>query len=182
VKILVVFYSRTGSTRKVAEELSARCGGDLEEIRDAAPRFGLIRGWWRSIREVRRRAETSILPARLSPATYDLVVLGSPVWASSMSSPLRTWLNRHRHELKTIAAYVTQNGRGGERALAQIGDLCGTTPVATAIINARDIASDACKREVDRFVDVLAAHRAPSPKPAPPIEWYAEAHQGQLGW
>ena len=142
MKVLVIFYSRTGTTRKVAEAIGARCGAEIEQIRDARSRRGLLRGWWRSIREVRRCSETQILPTKKQAKDYDLVVLGTPVWASSMSSPLRTWINRHRSALRQVAVFVTQNGRGGDKAIAQITELCGVAPVARLILNAKDLASN----------------------------------------
>lgn len=152
MNVLVVFYSRTGNTRKVAEALVARCGAEIDCIRDAHSRRGLLRGWWRSIREVRRRSETEITSASKQVKEYDLVVLGTPVWASSMSSPLRTWINRHRSDLKQIAVFVTQNGRGAGKAIAQIVELCGIAPVARLVVNAKDIASDEYERKLDEFV------------------------------
>ena len=84
MKVLVVFYSRTGTTRIVAKAVSARCRADIDEIRDARHRKGILRGWWRSIWEVRRGSETQILPTAKHPENYDLIVLGTPVWASSI--------------------------------------------------------------------------------------------------
>lgn len=152
MKVLVVFYSRTGNTQKVAEALAARCGAELDCIRDAHSRRGLLRGWWRSIREVRRRSETEITSTSMQVDDYDLVVLGTPVWASSISSPLRTWINRHRSDLKQIAVFATQNGRGGDKAITQIVELCGIAPVARLVVNAKDIASDNYERKLDEFV------------------------------
>ena len=152
MKVLVVFYSRTGNTGKVAEALAARCGADIDRIRDAHSRRGLLRGWWRSIREVRRRSETEITSAGKQAKDYDLVVLGTPVWASSMSSPLRTWLNRYRSDLKQIAVFVTQNGRGGDKAIAQIVELCGIAPVARLVVNAKELASGKYEPKLDDFV------------------------------
>jgi flavodoxin len=155
-KILIVFYSRTGTTRRIAEAIRARCNADIEEIRDARPRDGLFRGWWRSIREARRGSETQILPTTKRVDDYDLVVLGTPVWASSMSSPLRTWLNSHRHEIRRVAIFATQGGSGGERALTAVAKLCALAPVARLVVNAGDVNSGACEAELERFVARLA--------------------------
>lgn len=152
MKVLVVFYSRTGTTRKLATAIGAGCRADIEEIRDVRSRKGILRGWWRSILEVRRGSETPILPTEKHVEDYDLVVVGTPVWASSISSPLRTWLNRHRRELKRVAVLVTQGGRGGDKAIAQLTTLFGLTPAAELIVNARDVASGAYRQRLDEFV------------------------------
>jgi len=46
-KILVVFFSRTGTTRGVAEGIARATGADLEELREARSRLGIL-GWLRS--------------------------------------------------------------------------------------------------------------------------------------
>jgi flavodoxin len=170
MKILVVFYSRTGITRKVARAVGAQCRADIEEIRDARPRKGLLRGWWRSIREVGRGRETQILPTAKRAENYDLIVLGTPVWASSMSSPLRTWLNRHRSELKRVAVFVTQGGRGGDKAIAQLATLFDLAPAAELIVNAKDVTSGAYKKRMEEFAARLLASQPAEANPAPSHE------------
>jgi menaquinone-dependent protoporphyrinogen IX oxidase len=152
MRTLIVFYTRTGTTGKVAQALSERCGAEIEQIRDVHPRRGLLRGWWRSIREVRRRSEAEILTTGKQPQEFDLVILGTPVWAGSMSSPLRTWINRNRSSLEQVAVFVTQGGRGGEKAAAQVAELCGTAPVARLVVNAKDLASAKFEKQLDEFV------------------------------
>lgn len=44
MKALVAFYSRTGNTKKLAEEISKILEADIEEIRDKKDRSGAI-GW-----------------------------------------------------------------------------------------------------------------------------------------
>lgn len=151
-RILIIFYSRTGTTRRLAEALRARCDADIEEIRDARPRRGLFRGWLRSLAEVRRRTETQILPTVKRVEGYDLVVVGTPVWAHSMSSPLRTWLSQHYGHIRQYAVFATQGGSGGDKAIAQVAALCGTPPVASLVVGARDLASPACEASLDAFV------------------------------
>lgn len=116
-------------------------------------------GWWRSIREVRRGSETQILSTAKRPENYDLVVLGTPVWAGSISSPLRTWLKRHRSELERVAVFVTQGGRGGGKAIAQLSTLFGLVPRADLIVNAKDVASGAYSGRLDEFAARLLAHQ-----------------------
>jgi len=47
MKILVVFYSRTGATRTVAQKIADLVKGDLEEIKDTRNRAGIL-GFLRS--------------------------------------------------------------------------------------------------------------------------------------
>jgi flavodoxin len=87
-RILVVYYSRSGSTRKIAEALSAALTCDLEEIVENKSRAGFF-GYMRSLVEARQKRPSVIEPAKRDPSSYDLVVVGTPVWGWPVSSPVR---------------------------------------------------------------------------------------------
>ena len=65
--ILVIHYSRSGNTQKVAQAIARACGADLEQIRDVKPRHGLW-GWIRSGREAMRAIPAEIRPLKRDPA------------------------------------------------------------------------------------------------------------------
>jgi hypothetical protein len=67
-KILVVYYSRSGTTRRVAKALSATLNGTAEEISEPRGRVGFF-GYWRSIIEARRKQHPNITPANNDPST-----------------------------------------------------------------------------------------------------------------
>ena len=86
MKSLVVYYSRTGNTKFVAEEIAAEIGADIEEIVDLKSRAGTM-GWLSAGRDATINRQTKIAETKRNPADYDLVVVGSPVWAWSPSAP-----------------------------------------------------------------------------------------------
>src|ERR1041384_1336055 len=91
---LVVFFSRTGTTRALAEAIARATGGDLEELRESRSRQG-IWGWLRSGYEGTYRRSTEPLPLAQNPQDYDLVFVGSPTWNKSLASPVRGFLEAH---------------------------------------------------------------------------------------
>ena len=90
-KTLVVFYSRSGTTRTVAQALSEALQCDLEEITEPKPRTGSL-GYMRSLLEARLKRPSTITPKKHNVSSYDLVVVGTPVLAWSLSSPVRAHL------------------------------------------------------------------------------------------
>lgn len=81
MKTLVVFYSRTGKTRKVAMELATSLGADVEELIDQKNRMGII-GYIKSGRDAIWKKRARLQQTEKDPSAYDLVVLSTPVWAS----------------------------------------------------------------------------------------------------
>ncbi|PZQ10832.1 MAG: hypothetical protein DI564_15180 [Rhodanobacter denitrificans] len=114
-KILIVFYSRTGTTGRVAEQLAAALDAPLTAIEEPRRRRGLT-GYLRSAREAARCALPPILPPTRDPADYDLLVLATPVWVGHVASPMRSFLQGYRSTLRRVAFFCTCGGRGAERA------------------------------------------------------------------
>jgi len=152
--ILLAYYSRTGYTRKVAMEIAAACGCDVEEIRDRVGRGGPI-GYARSVVEAASRFDTLLQPGERDPADYPLVIVGTPVWFWNLSSPVRTWARRHAPRLRDVAFFCTCGSSGGPRALAEFEALCGRT-VASLALTDREIDAGQLGSKVAKFVEGLA--------------------------
>ena len=128
-KTLVVFYSRSGTTRRVAQALSEAFQCDLEEITEPKPRTGFL-GYVRSLLEAMRKRPSTITPKKHDVSSYDLVVVGTPVWAWSLSSPVRAYLMSTASQLPEVAFFCTLGGKGNESAFAQMTAIVGKKPRA----------------------------------------------------
>lgn len=163
-RILVVYYSRTGHTRTVARQLAERLGADSEEIDDPTNRSGMLGYQWSGFQAFFRRV-APIAPATHDPHTYDLVVVGTPIWDMSLSAPVRAYLRRHRAVLPKVAFFCTCGGAGSARAFAQMSKEGGQQPVATMVLTERELTTSAVSDAIARFmVHIRAAltnlHRA----------------------
>ncbi len=153
-KILVAYYSWTGHTRQIAEAIAGELGADVEEIMEVRPRsgwFAFLYSAWEVLRE-------HVVPIKVplkDPFAYDLVVIGTPVWAGRMASPVRAYVTQERHKFSRIALFCTEGGANGEKALAQISQLCGKEPAATLVVTERDLSSGAYSQKVVGFTKAL---------------------------
>ena len=66
MKILVVYYSRTGNTKFVAEEITAELNADMEEIVDLKSRGGKM-GWLSASRDATGNRQTNIGETKRNP-------------------------------------------------------------------------------------------------------------------
>jgi len=139
-RTLVVFYSRSGTTRRIAQTLSEALKCDLEEITESRPRTGFL-GYIRSLLEARRKLPSVIAPKHRDVSSYDLVVIGTPVWAWSLSSPVRAYLTATASQLPEVAFFCTLGARGSESTFAQMTALVGKRPRAVCAITQRDALS-----------------------------------------
>lgn len=171
-RTLVVYYSRSGHTKRVAEQIAGALGADLEAIVDPTRRSGVL-GYLRSGFEALFDRPVELAPSRLSPASYQLIVIGTPIWNMSVSSPVRAYLLRHRNVLPNVAMFCTCGGSGSDRVFGQMERLCGKHPIATLRLREGEV--DGAGPAVERFVSQIRAAlppepavRAPAPEPPRP--------------
>ncbi|HEX7642915.1 MAG TPA: flavodoxin [Burkholderiaceae bacterium] len=155
-RILLVYYSRTGITRLLAKDIARRSGCDIEEIREVRSRDG-VAGYARSLIDVLSKRHPAIEAPNKNPASYDLVVAGTPVWGSDISSPLRSYLAGNRGKFKRIAAFCTMGGSGGGKALGQLALECEREPVATLVLTHDEVEGGMYGAKAQSFVDQFAA-------------------------
>lgn len=149
-RYLVVYYSWTGNTAKVANKIAEALSADIEEIRDFKPRRGPFAFAASAVASVLKRS-APILQSTKSVADYDVVLLGCPVWASNMATPMRTYIMREHPRIKQLGLFCTLGGSGGKATLAQMAALCGRTSLADLIVEQSALASDTWRGLTENF-------------------------------
>jgi len=149
--ILIVYYSMTGRTRPVANELCRATNADLEEIREPERRTGLP-GIFRALFDALLRRRTEIVKPMHDPAHYDLVILGGPIWAGRLASPVRSFARKYGPRAKQLAFFCTAGGPKADAAFADLQRLCDRAPRATCLVDASHLEPEAHRGELAHFV------------------------------
>jgi flavodoxin len=155
---LIVYYSRTGVTAKVATALARACGADLEQIRDIRPRGGFA-GYWRSAWQALRGLPAEIAPPEHDPANYPFVVLGTPVWAGHISAPMRSYILQQRERFRRVGLFCTMGGSGGQDVLTAMAAMCNKLPVARMCLRQSDVLSELHAPALADFANQLVTVR-----------------------
>lgn len=154
---LVVSFSRTGETKKIADLVADSLGAEArEEISENRRRTGPL-GYLKSAWEALLGVSPIINPPTREPSEFDVVVLASPVWVGSLSSPMRTYLLKMESKLPRVALLVTEGGSGGHRVLLQMRDLIRKTPLAELVLNEDEIRHGSHIHKVKAFCDHLSS-------------------------
>ena len=151
MRSLIAYYSRTGKTKRVAEAISDSLGADIEEIIDIKNRDG-IRGFLLAAKDSVTKRFTQIKPTQRDPALYDLVIVGSPVWAFTVTPAIRTYLAENKDRFKKIAFFCTQDSAGAGRAFKVMERLCAKRPEATLELTAEEITKEKYIIPVKEFI------------------------------
>jgi hypothetical protein len=143
----------------VAKSLAAALHCNSEEIVEHGSRGGML-GYLQSLLGSLREKPSRIAATGKDPLTYDLIIIGTPVWAWSVSSPIRAYLIANMAKLPEVAFFCTLGGAGADRAFAQMQKLAGKRPVGCLAITADKVASSAYNAEVARFAEALQGRMA----------------------
>jgi flavodoxin len=134
-RLLVCFYSMTGNTRRLAQEVQRATGARLEELREPWPRRGLV-GVIRALFDGMTRRLPPVLPVNHDPAELDLLIVGGPIWAGRVAAPVRSYMARDGHRAHRVAFFCTEGSRGSDMAFADLEALCRRERVASLVVDA----------------------------------------------
>lgn len=155
-KILVVFYSRSGNTRRIAQALAETLRSDLEEITEPKSRTGFL-GYMRSAMEALQKRPAAIAAKQRDVAAYDLVIVGTPVWGSSLSSPVRAYLMATAAQLPDVAFFCSLGGMGSDSTFAQMTAIVGKKARAVCAIRQKDVEARTYSGLLTTFETALSA-------------------------
>jgi len=137
MKTLVVYYSRTGHTKALAQEIGTKLGAEIDEIADKKPRKGVI-GWLGAGKDATSGKPTEIEFGKDASA-YDLVVAGTPVWGGSMAPAIRSYLTKNK---LGRTAFFCSCKAGPGKAFEEMQALAGR-PVATLALKEKEAGDNA---------------------------------------
>jgi flavodoxin len=113
-KTLILYYSRTGNTKMCCEALQKELGADLIEIKDLKNRdggWGFFTGALGSMFNV----HTNIDPLNPDLSPYKNIIIASPIWTGTLSTAIRTLIDKNRFDNKQVVMFTTTNAAEKEK-------------------------------------------------------------------
>jgi flavodoxin len=159
MKTLVVYYSKSGNTRRVAEEIARALGGEAEELIEiGAKRTGIL-GFLFAGRDGMRGRASQIEAPRKRPTDYDVLFIGSPVWGGNVVPAVRSYMSSVDLAAKPIAFFCTAGGSGTEKTLTTMRSLASASRTVgeLAVQQAELKSPDALTRRVSAWAREMAA-------------------------
>ena len=121
-KKLVAYFSASGTTAKVAENLAKAAGADLYEIKPAVPYTKDDLNWMnkqsRSSVEMRdKSSRPELADTDANIAAYDTIFIGFPIWWYIAPTIINTFLEAYDFSGKKIVLFATSGGSGFGKAV-----------------------------------------------------------------
>jgi menaquinone-dependent protoporphyrinogen IX oxidase len=164
MKILVVYYSRTGRTRLLAERLARDLDANTVAITEPRHRQGLF-GYQRSVLEAISGRAVPIDPLRRHPGAYDLVLVGTPIWGWNLASPVRAFARQYGRSVRRVAFFCTMGSSGNRPAFDELRRLIGRAPVAELALTEAEMQWTGradVRVKIRHFVDRLQRPESPA--------------------
>ena len=151
-KSLVLYYSETGTTKAVAEELQKQLGADIESIEPVEPYTGNFQETiQRSGRERESGQTPALKPLKKKIADYDVIFLGYPIWFGTYAMPIATLVKENDFEGKTIIPFCTFGSGGLNTSTDALKKALPKANIQKGY-GVRTARVKAAERELDRFL------------------------------
>jgi hypothetical protein len=152
--ILVVCFSYTGTSRRLAQLLCSHHGWPLGEIVEERPRSGAA-GTLRCVLDSLLRRHPAVRYEGPDPDDFHTVVLVSPIWIYGLAGPMRSFVAARREALRHVAVIFTMGSGGASNAIAEIGRVLGRAPILARAFTSREVEDGSCTGRLLAFGDEL---------------------------
>lgn len=148
-KILVAYFSASGTTARVAKELAQAAGADLYEIKPAVPYTKDDLNWMdkksrSSVEMSDKSSRPAIADCKAEISQYNTVFLGFPIWWYVAPTIVNSFLESYDFSGKRIILFATSGGSGFGKTVDGLKDsvAADTTIVEGKILNGANSVDD----------------------------------------
>ena len=154
-KVLVAYFSATGTTKGVAKQLAEVTGGTLHEIKPAQPYTDADLNW----RDKQSRSSVEMKDKTSRPAItdkfknmkdYDVIYVGFPIWWYTCPTIINTFMEAYDFKGKTVIPFATSGGSDIKKA-------CEDLKAAYPDVNWKEgkLLNRATKKDIETWVKTL---------------------------
>ena len=121
MKITLVYYSLEGNTAFAAEKIGLTLGADILRLKPLKeyPTEKVAKYFWAG-KSASFRESPKLMPYVFDINKYEVIILGTPVWAGTFAPPLRTFIRAQVWEGKKVALFACCSGGGTEKCFQQL--------------------------------------------------------------
>ena len=150
---LVLYYSQTGATEMVAQELQKMLDADIESIELENPYTGT---YMETVQRAGTERESGELPALLpleaDLAEYDVIYLGYPIWYGTYAVPVMSLVKEYDFAGKRIVTFCTFGSGGLEPAISDLKKALPDAEISDKGFGIRNARMNSMTKELNRFM------------------------------
>ena len=124
-KILIAYYSKTGNTKRAAEEIAKMTGGTLHRI---VPQKTYPESYFATIAVAKWESLKGEKPALADKVEgiggYDKILVGFPIWWFGCPQLIKTFMESYDFDGKKVYPFCTHGGSGPKNSTRDIKAIC----------------------------------------------------------
>ncbi len=161
MKTLIVYYSLEGNTDYAAKRIKEKTGADLLKLipKKAYADKGFKKFFWGGKSAV-FKDKPDLEEYDIDLSSYERIVFGYPVWASTFTPPLRTFIEDNKDALagKSLAVFACQGGSGAEKSFEKLAKCIGIDKFEITGIFIDPLAkkNDKTNSDIDEFASKIS--------------------------
>ncbi len=156
MKAVIVYYSLDGNTELIADMISTRIGADtikLQPEKEIA-REGFKKFFWGG-KSVIFKEKPTLLNKNLNIDDYDTVILGTPIWASTFTPAILSFVSQVSLKGKTVHLYACSLGGDADKCFTKLKELLKDSTIGSTASFKEPIKED--KQKVEQQVEQLCS-------------------------
>ena len=153
MSITTIFYSHSGITGGIAQQIHDACGGECVEVKPVKP-YSKISAYSQGVRRAMKGECDEIVPASIDVSETDIIVIGTPVWAFRAVPPVNAAVEALAGcEGKTAVLFATCKGAAKDTLphLAEALSAKGVQIAGEYVLDKNDV------RDQDTIAALIAA-------------------------
>lgn len=123
MKSAIVYYSRSGVTKEIAEKIRDTFGSDLYFVEPKKAYGGYLSAVLRNGAEKLRKKAAQVTTPVVNLSDYDVIFVGFPVWYGTMPDFMQEYVKKCGVKGKTVIPFATAGANGKESSLATVKQL-----------------------------------------------------------
>ncbi len=151
MKSLVVYYSRSNITKKLAENIANITDSDIEQVIPKVNYQGKI-GYARGGKDAMTEKIVELEALKYNPQDYDLVYVGAPVWASKAANPIISYLKQNEGKFNELKFFMTAGSSGFESSFKQM-EKYSKKPLKTLALTTKEVKKDLSEDKINSFIE-----------------------------
>ena len=145
-KILIAYYSKTGNTKRAAEEIAKMTGGTLHSI---VPQKTYPDSYFATVAVAKWESLKGEKPALADKVEgiggYDKILVGFPIWWFGYPQLIKTFMESYDFDGKKVYPFCTHGGSGPKNSTRDIQALCPGAEVKPCLDAVKNLNAKAVK-------------------------------------
>jgi len=125
MKSIIIYYSRSGNTEKLANRVKEDLQCDILKIEPAEAYGNYVASCIRVMGEHRRKEKAKFITEIPDLGTCDVILLGYPIWASDMPAFVSEFISQCNLSGKRIIPFATFGGTNISKSVKTLEGVCG---------------------------------------------------------